>query len=74
MNQREIDALNDNTEALKANTEAMTRLAVVWEKLARKAKVIEDDPESKGIQAAGVPLAVFPTKHADVPPAGGFVL
>ena len=61
-------------EALKANTEAMTRLAVVWEKLHAKAKAIEANPNSTGIQAAGVPLAVFPTKHADVPPAGGFVL
>ena len=51
-------------EAIKANTEAMTRLAVVWEKLARKAKALEADPNLPGIQAAGVPLAAFPKPPA----------
>jgi hypothetical protein len=46
-------------EAIKANTEAMTRLAVVWEALARKAKAIEANPDHAGLSAAGVPLAPF---------------
>jgi len=51
-------------EAINRNTEAMTRLAVVWEALARKAKAIEANPDSPGIQAAGVPLAAFPKPPA----------
>lgn len=62
-------------EALNRNTEAMTRLAVVWEKLHKRAEFIASKPDEEvRLNAAGVPLAVFPTKHADVPPAGGFVL
>ena len=66
MNQKEIDTLNANTEALNANTEAMTRLAVVWEKLHAKAVSIEKDPDSKGIQAAGVPIAKFPVSPSRI--------
>lgn len=47
--------------ALNANTEAMNRLAVVWEKLHAKAVSIEKNPNSTGIQAAGVEIAKFPT-------------
>lgn len=59
----------DLIDALNRNTEAMTRLAVVWEKLHAKAVQLE---AKDGIQAAGVPIAT-PTKYADLQ-AGGFVL
>ena len=55
-----IEALERNTVALYANTEAMIRLAVVWEKLHAKAVSIQNNPDSPGVKAAGVPLATFP--------------
>jgi hypothetical protein len=51
--------MNDTlTAAINRNTEAMTRLAVVWEKLHAKAVQIETD--QSGLSAAGVPLVKFP--------------
>lgn len=59
-------------EALNRNTEAMVRLAVVWEKLHARAAAIAADPAREAtLNAAGVPLS--PTKYADIQ-AGGFVL
>jgi hypothetical protein len=59
-----IEALDRNTAALNANTEAMSRLAVVWEKLHAKAVQIEKD--ATGIQAAGVPIAKFPVSPSRI--------
>ena len=62
-------------EALNRNTEALIRVAVVWEKLHKRAVEVAARPaEEVTLNAAGVcfePPA--PTKHADIQ-AGGFVL
>jgi len=47
-------------EAINRNTEAMTRLAVIWEKLAKRADELKNNPDQAGLSAAGVPLVKFP--------------
>ena len=61
-------------EALNRNTEAMIRLAVVWEKLHAKAIAVASRPiEEVGLNAAGVPI-VRPLPAEPESKAEGFVL
>lgn len=59
--------------AIEANTQAIDRLTAVWQRLARKAEAIEKNPDSTGVQAAGVELAKFHEQPAQQP-TGGFSL
>jgi hypothetical protein len=47
-------------ESINRNTEAMNRLADVWEKLYARANEIKNNTGQAGVSAAGVPLAEFP--------------